>query len=91
MCVCIIHTHNTHTHTHTFTHTIHTNTHTHTHTLAVVQGAQGIIERDRPEIYVEVGPEELTGDGGPVSAFLRGVSILKKTISLYQWIYLFIY
>ncbi len=59
--------------------------------LAVVQGAQGIIERDRPEIYVEVGPEELTGDGGPVSAFLRGVSILKKTISLYQWIYLFIY
>jgi hypothetical protein len=61
--------------------------------LAVVQGAQGIIERDRPEIYVEVGPEELTGDGGPVSAFLRGVYTLK--ISLYSdivdlFIYLFI-
>jgi len=32
--------------------------------LAVLQGAQVIIERDRPEIFVEVGAEELTEGGG---------------------------
>ena len=58
--------------------------------LAVVQGAQGIIERDRPEIYVEVGPEELTGDGGPVSAFLRGLYTLKSSLCK-GFIYLFTY
>ena len=42
--------------------------------LSVLEGARGIIERDKPEIWVEVPPEE--GAAGPLSQFLHSLGYL---------------
>ena len=38
--------------------------------LAVLLGSQRIIQRDHPEIFVEVGAEEFAEAGGPVTQYL---------------------
>ena len=42
--------------------------------LSVLEGARGIIERDKPEIWIEVPPEE--GAAGPLSQFLHSLGYL---------------
>jgi len=44
--------------------------------LSVLQGARGILQRDHPEIFVEVDPEELGPGGGPVTQYLIALGYL---------------